>query len=101
MRRHGPEGFIGLLGCVDMHATRLGMKPDPEEVEGFVMKFLDAVQDLRAEGIVWTDLHSGNVTSDDAGDPVILDIGPYAVAEQEDDEIPLLAGVSSRVFAGV
>lgn len=89
----GPEGYIRLLSCVDRAARYYGgIKPSPDDIQNYVDEFMDTIMNLQAQGITWTDLHPGNIT-EEYGRPMILDIGPYDV-DNEDEAlraIPQLA----------
>jgi hypothetical protein len=86
-----PTDFERFTGCVEAHAIRA--RVDRAKAFDFTGKLVKAVAGLARRGIVWTDLHAGNVTQDEAGDPIILDVGPYRVRPTvEPAPIPELAG---------
>jgi hypothetical protein len=83
MLQTGAPGYLRLLTCVDRTARfNFGIKPSPDEVQNYVDEFVDTSSNLQALGILWTDLHPGNIT-EVHGRPTILDIGPYDVDNQD------------------
>jgi hypothetical protein len=93
--RDAREGLPRLAACTLENARDLGVRADFDEVRSFVSHFVDTVSELQSHGVLWTDLHRGNVTEDERGRPVILDIGPFSVDDEVDGElesVPLLAG---------
>lgn len=90
-----PGSLYEFIRCVEFRAARHGI--DPVRAYDAAERVVESVKGLERLGISWADLHSGNVTEDENGNPVIIDVGPYAVDhERMNNDIPALAGSRRR-----
>jgi hypothetical protein len=64
---------LDFLRCVDEESAR--RKISPERATKFAVSTIEAVRALWQRGILWHDLHRGNLMQDAAGEPVIIDVG--------------------------
>lgn len=74
--RGDPADLLRFTGCVESYAYRVTPPLDPKRAVAFAERLVSTVTDLELAGIEWGDLHAGNLTQDQRGDPVIIDIGP-------------------------
>lgn len=92
--RVGRRRIDDFYWCLEQSMERAGIK-DRDRVKDFVIKAFQAVRGLDELGVRWTDFHSGNVSQDEHGNPVIIDIGPWKI-EEGPDEVAVLEGSRRR-----
>jgi hypothetical protein len=96
--RGGAPGGIIFPSCIRSRAEREGVSPDA--AIDFAMLANEAVDGLSERGVEWVDFHPGNVTQDEHGDPVIIDLGPYYIEDKPGEEVAELAAPKRPRYGG-